>query len=153
VATDPTVSAVWFYLAAVVSAVVPWVNAEVLMVSAVPLAGSTPHLAGLVTAVTLGQMTGKSVMFVLARRSSVARWPRTQTALDRWRDRLATRPTRALALTFVSALVGVPPFFAVSLAAGAVGLSFGPFLAVGTVGRLIHFAVVAGIPELLRRVS
>jgi len=63
----------WLSLAcyglAVVSAVVPWVNAEVLLLSASPMAGSRADLAMLVLAVTTGQLTGDSIMYWLSRRA------------------------------------------------------------------------------------
>ncbi|MEQ1870685.1 MAG: VTT domain-containing protein [Vicinamibacterales bacterium] len=142
-----------YYGAAVVSAVAPWVNGEVLMLSAVPLAGSRTRLAALVIAVSAGQMTGKTIAYWLSRRSTRARSPRLQRALDRWQARFEARPWAALATTFVSALVGIPPFFIVSMLAGTLRVAFGQFLAVGTVGRLIHFALVAFVPELLWRTS
>jgi membrane protein YqaA with SNARE-associated domain len=143
-----------YYALAIVSAVVPWVNAELVMVSAVPLAGSPLQLTGLVVAVSLGQMTGKSVMYWLSRRSAARpTWTRWQRSVDAWRARFDTRPVAALALTFVSALIGIPPFFIVSIAAGAVRVAFGWFLAVGIAGRLLHFGAVALLPGLLQRTS
>ena len=143
---------VGYYGLAIVSAVLPWVNAEVLMLSAVPMAGSTPQLGTLVVAVSLGQMTGKSAMYWLARHTGdTTRWPRWHRSLDTWRARLAGRPRSALIVTFISALVGFPPFFLVSLVAGIARVGFGWFLAVGTVGRLLHFAAVAVVPGLVRR--
>jgi hypothetical protein len=41
-----------------VSAVIPWVNAELVMISAIPLAASSTALASLVVVVSAGQMTG-----------------------------------------------------------------------------------------------
>ena len=144
-------AAIGYYGLAVISAVVPWVNAEVLMISAVPFAGSRSALAALVMAVSAGQMTGKALMYWVSRTSTRRRSPRLQSAIDRWQARLQQRPRSALVVTFVSALVGVPPFYIVSVAAGALGVAFGRFLAVGAAGRLIHFTVVAFVPELLRR--
>jgi len=43
----------------------------------------------------------------------------------------------------VSAAVGFPPFFAVSIAAGTFGMAFGAFLAAGGAGRFVHFAALA----------
>ena len=147
-------TALGYYALAIVSAVVPWVNAEVVMVSAVPTAVSRWHLTGLVVAVSLGQMTGKSIMFWLSRRTTVRpRWTRWQREIDSWRARYEKRPAAALAVTFVSALVGFPPFFIVSIVAGAVRVAFGWFLAVGLAGRLLHFGAIALIPDLLRRAS
>lgn len=147
-------TALGYYAVAIVSAVVPWVNAEVVMVSAVPIAVSPWHLAGLVVAVSLGQMTGKSIMFWLSRRTTARpQWTRWRQAIDTWRARYDERPRAALAMTFVSALIGFPPFFIVSIVAGAMRVSFGWFLAVGLAGRLLHFGAIALIPDLLRRAS
>ena len=142
-----------YYALAVLSAVLPWVNAEVLMLSAIPVARSRLALGALVIAVSLGQMTGKSIMYWLSRTSTWPRSPRLQSAIDRWQTQLEQRPRSVLAVAFVSALVGVPPFFIVSVAAGVLKVAFGRFLAVGTAGRLIHFAIVAFVPELLWRTA
>ena len=144
-------TAVGYYAIAVLSAVVPWVNAEVVMISAVPFAPSRSALAALVLVVSAGQMTGKALMYWAARKSTLAHSPRMQPAIDRWRVRLQQRPRSALAVTFWSALVGIPPFLVVSMAAGTLRVAFGRFMAVGTAGRVLHFAIVAFVPELLRR--
>ena len=144
-------SATYFSIA-VISALVPWVNAEVLMLSAVPLAQSPVHLAWLVGMVTIGQMAGKSVMYWISRRATGARSPAVERAIDRWRRRISQRPFSAIGLTLVSSIAGVPPFYLVSIAAGAARLAFGRFLAVGLAGRLIHFGLIAFAPELIRRV-
>jgi membrane protein YqaA with SNARE-associated domain len=64
---------------------------------------------------------------------------------------IAAAPRWVLALIFLSALIGIPPFFIVSVAAGAIGLAFPRFLAVGAAGRLAHFTVVAFVPEFVAR--
>lgn len=51
-----------YYGLAVTSALVPWVNAELIMLSAVPLAETQAQLGLLAGVVTLGQMTGKGAM-------------------------------------------------------------------------------------------
>ena len=48
-----------YYGLAVVSAVIPWVNAELVMISAIPVANSPSALAALVVVVSAGQMTGQ----------------------------------------------------------------------------------------------
>ncbi|HEY5619504.1 MAG TPA: VTT domain-containing protein [Vicinamibacterales bacterium] len=143
--------ALGYYGLAIVSAVLPWVNAELLMMSAVPVAGSRGALAVLVTAVSAGQMTGKAIMYWASRKSTGRRSPLVQGAIDRWRARLQQRPRSVLVVTFLSALVGFPPFFIVSVVAGALGVSFPRFLAIGAVGRLMHFTIVAYLPDLIWR--
>ena len=141
------------YAVAVVSAVVPWVNAEVVMVSAAPLAASQVELALLVALVTLGQMTGKSVMYWVSRKAVWPRAPRVQHAIDRWHERLERHPGSALGVMAVSSTIGLPPFYLVAIAAGALHVPFGRFLAVGTAGRLVHFALLALVPQLVWRVA
>ena len=139
------------YTLAVVSAVVPWVNAEVVMLSAVPLAGSPYQLGALVAFVTLGQMTGKTIVYWASRNATRPRAPRVQEAIDRWRQRLHRHPGSALGVMLVSATLGLPPFYIVAIAAGALNVAFGRFLAVGTFGRLVHFTLLAFIPQLVWR--
>lgn len=150
-----------YFALAVISAVVPWVNAEVLMLSAVPWASTPAVLIGAVVAVTLGQMTGKSFVFWASRHASRRRAAdahplaesrtSSRSYIARWGQRLNANPRAGISLTFVSSLVGLPPFFLVSIAAGSLGMGFGTFLAAGTAGRAVHFALIAFAPELLRR--
>ena len=156
--TGPELPNLWWIAAAcftlaVVSAVVPWVNAEVVMFSAVPLAGSPIRLAVLVALVTIGQMTGKSIMYWISRNATRPRSPRLQNAIDRWQERLQRHPGSALGVMLISATIGLPPFYIVAIAAGALHVAFGRFLAVGTVGRLVHFALLAFVPQLVWRSS
>jgi len=141
------------YSTAVISAVIPWVNAEVLMLAAVPLAGSRVELATLVALVTVGQMTGKSVAYWLSRTTTRPRTLRFQNAIDAWRTRVERYPHSALGMVFISATLGVPPFYIVAITAGALQVAFARFLVVGTIGRLVHFALVALAPQLIGGVS
>lgn len=135
-----------FYAMALLSALVPWVNGELVMLAAVPLAPTTTGMAAAVAVVTAGQMTGKAAMYWLAR----TRQPSTDGRIGRALVALGSRldRTRAAAplLVFVSALVGLPPFYAVSLLAGSTRMAFGGFVAAGTLGRLLHFGVVGFAP-------
>ena len=129
------------YGAAVTSALLPWVNAELLMLSAMPVAAAHGSLLPLAAVFTLGQMTGKSVMFWLSRRTSLPS-SRMRDAVESWRGRFERHPHSALACVFVSAALGFPPFYAVSIAAGALRMAFGLFLAVGGIGRFVHFGTI-----------
>lgn len=141
------------YAIAVVSAIVPWVNAELLMLAAAPLHRSPIELGALVALVTAGQMTGKSIAYWISRTATDPRTPRLQNAIDRWQDRLDRHPRSALGVMLISATIGLPPFYVVAIAAGALKVAFVRFLAVGTIGRLVHFALVALGPQLVGRIS
>jgi membrane protein YqaA with SNARE-associated domain len=130
---------------AVVSSLVPLVNAELLLIG---LAVATPGAAPLLVLVmAAGQMVGKSVLFLGGGRL-------TRTALEgrltRWR--LDGRTRRAGApLVGVSAFTGLPPFYLVSVAAPALGVRFPTFLALGLVGRLLRFGVLVALPQIIAR--
>ena len=51
---------------------------------------------------------------------------------------------------FLSASVGMPPFYIVSILAGVVKLNFFRFFSAGLVGRFIRFGILALFPHLLR---
>lgn len=134
------------YLAmSLTSAVVPWVNAEVLVLSLPAIAQSHAELVGLVLIVTTGQMTGKGVVYWAGLVGSANPSPRIASALQRWRHRLAGRPWAAFGLVFVSSAIGMPPFYLMSLLAGAMRLSFVWFLVLGTAGRLTRFGLIVAL--------
>src|SRR5262249_28286580 len=85
----------------VVSAIVPWVNAEIILLSFVALAHSPAQLALVVVIATAGQMAGKCVVFWAGRRGERWRGHNGELA-QRWRQRLTTKPWRANALVFLS---------------------------------------------------
>ena len=145
----------WFVVAAcyplaLLSAVVPWVNAEFVLLSALAVVDGPLAAAAVALVITAGQMSGKAVMFCAARRGGKTWQRRLEPAVNRWRLRLEGSPRSALCLVFVSATIGIPPFYFVSIAAGALGVAFSRFLAVGTIGRLVHFSTVALAPYVIR---
>jgi membrane protein YqaA with SNARE-associated domain len=128
---------------AVVSSLVPVVNAELLLMG---LALASPAAAPLlVVAMAAGQMVGKSILFLgggcLTRAS-------LETRLARWG---LDRPGRRAGapLVGISALTGLPPFYLVSIAAPALGVSFRTFLALGFAGRLLRFGALVALPLLI----
>ena len=133
----------------VVSAILPWVNAEVIVVSFAALAHSPAEVALVVIVATSGQMLGKSVVFWTGRRGE--RWRGHEGAWSsRWRERLTARPRQTATLVLLSSTVGIPPFFLVTLAAGAYGMDFRQFFVAGTVGRLVRFGAIALLPHAIR---
>jgi membrane protein YqaA with SNARE-associated domain len=140
-----------YYPLAVMSVLLPWVNGEPVMLSAVPLARTPLSLGALVVVVTAGQMTGKTVMFWIARKAKGPRAARLDAVLQRWRTHLERRPRSAVGVMLLSSLFGLPPFYLVSMAAGALGVGFGHFVVIGFLGRLIHFDTIAFVPHLVWR--
>ena len=139
------------------SAVVPVANAEAYVA-----ANQLVHAAGplaVVIGVALGQTLGKVLLFYGVRRGKNAPFVRHRRAAlrahpvgpARARFRAAVRALLdlvgqkrwGLPITFVAAVVGLPPLYAVALLAGATRMRLVYFGGVVLVGRLLRFVLVA----------
>lgn len=139
------------------SAVVPVANAEAYVA-----ANQLVHAAGplaVVIGVALGQTLGKVLLFYGVRRGKNAPFVRHRRAAlrahpvgpPRARFRAAVRTLLdlvgqkrwGLPITFVAAVVGLPPLYAVALLAGATRMRLVYFGGVVLVGRLLRFVLVA----------
>jgi membrane protein YqaA with SNARE-associated domain len=145
-------------LLAVASAVVPVVNLEVALLG-VAAASRAPEWVLALTA-AVGQVAGKTLYYLvgsgviarvpgLRRRAGAPRPPSVRRA--RWALRLAAvqawavaRPWGPGALTFASALTGLPPFAVTSLLAGTLRMPLWLFWATGVAGRFLRFLAVLG---------
>ena len=139
-----------------VSGLIPVVNAEVLVVGATLAApGIGVPLVAAVSAV--GQMSTKTLLFGVARWAPHKLPAKARTVLERFSRSVPSRGRAASSLVFTSAAVGLPPFYGVSLAAGALGMRTRSFVLSGAAGRLVRFGVLAwaarnvgeGVLELL----
>lgn len=133
----------------IAGAIVPFINTEIYLLSVSALSPRS-FVAPLVIAATLGQMIGKVVMFYAGRGVLRFRSERVRRGISRVRARLEGRPRAAWLILFSSATVGLPPLYAVTVACGAIGMSLFSFFVIGTVGRLIHFSVVALLPQYIK---
>jgi membrane protein YqaA with SNARE-associated domain len=125
-----------------VSGILPLVNAELLVVGA---AVAAPEIGVplVVVVSTAGQMSTKALLYGVARSAPGRLPPKARAVLDKASGALAARGGAASSLVFTSAAVGVPPFYGVSLAAGALGMRPRSFLVSGAVGRVVRFGVIA----------
>lgn len=133
----------------VAGAIIPLINTEIYLLSAVALSPPA-YAAPLVVAATLGQMTGKVAMFYGGRGVLRIRWERVRQGVAKLRAMLEHRPWTARAVLFSSATIGLPPLYVMSVACGTIGMGVVTFFVIGTAGRLIHFAAVALIPQYAR---
>jgi membrane protein YqaA with SNARE-associated domain len=130
----------------VASALVPVVNAEALVLVA---AAAVPHelVAVVATMGAAGQMAGKVVLYRGGRGVGVRASARSGRAAET-AARLRDRPGALTLLYFLSAVLGLPPFYLMSLVAGIASLQFGVFLVLGFLGRFIRFYALAAVPGL-----
>lgn len=137
----------------VVSAVVPFVNAELYLIAA--SAAVPPGVAWmLVIAAALGQMVGKSLMYYAGVGALSLPGARLQRMVAQVRERYegagATGTTLGSGVILLSASVGLPPFYVVSIACGLLRIPFAQFFVLGLLGRLIRFGVIVLAPQLVK---
>jgi membrane protein YqaA with SNARE-associated domain len=138
------------FVAAIVSALLPWVNAELMLLAVAAPLTSLSDLSGVVLAVTAGQVIGKSGLYWVARRTSCTTLNgRFGEAIDRWRVVCESRHRSTQTIMTLSAIFGLPPFYLTTLAAAAMRVGFARFLIAAIIGRLLHFAAVALAPFMI----
>lgn len=132
-----------------VSSVVPIFNMETYIV--VVYAKSDHAALGLAVVGSLGQNIGKLVWYYICRQSIDIPWfkrrletPKRQAQFERWSAYIQGRPLVSGLLTFVSALIGVPPFFVMAMVAGTLRMNVLVFFAAGLLGRTLFFWAILG---------
>lgn len=145
---DSLVAALGIYAAALVigvlSGLVPLINGEVALIVVVLATGKLGPALALAVLVAAGQMIAKIVLYQTARGASELR-PDSKLGrrIAHARERIARWNDKPLLVTFVSAITGLPPFYLVTLLAGALGVRFRTFLVLGIIGRVVRFVAIA----------
>lgn len=137
------------FSAAVISAFVPVVNIELVLIAA-SVALPRSYAPVLILAATLGQMTGKSLMFFGGRGVKFLQRGRMKARIDDVGAMMQRRNGALGAMLFVSAATGLPPFYVVSVASGLTGVAFVQFATLGFLGRLVRFSIVVMFPQLIK---
>jgi membrane protein YqaA with SNARE-associated domain len=139
-----------------------WVTTVVIagLGSVVPFAPIEPFLLGLglmappamlvplALVATASHMAGKAVLYLGSAKAMQLLSVRRQQAIERARTRLSRRRWYQYLTVFTSAISGLPPFYAITIAAAMVELPLVPFIAVGTVGRACRFLALVLAPQL-----
>ena len=140
-----------------VSAVIPIFNMEAYI--SFLYASSPNHSAlGLAFVGSLGQILGKLVWYYVSRGALDIPWlkrrmdtPKRQASFERWRSYVHGRPLMSGLLTFVSAAIGFPPFFAMAMVAGTLRMNVVVFFVSGLIGRTLFFwAWLLGVGLIFR---
>lgn len=146
---------------ALVGSVLPVVNIELYLIGVLSVMDGLPWWA-LALAATVGQLAGKTLFFLagrgsvrlgerLGRMTRLGKDNRTARWLEQFRRKAEQRPVWGLAVLFLGAVTGIPPFTVMSFVSGTAGVRLLGFLGVSFVGRAAHFLAVAGAPELVRQ--
>jgi len=135
----------------ILSAIIPLFNMEAYI--AVADTQSTHHPLLLAFVGSLGQNVGKLVWYYVCRGAVDIPWlqrridtPKRQAQYEKWSAYVQGRPVLSGVLTFVSAAVGFPPFFAMAMIAGTLRMNAAVFFLAGLVGRTLFFwALLTGV--------
>jgi membrane protein YqaA with SNARE-associated domain len=133
---------------ALAGGVLPFVSIEAYVL-ALSAASPQADLVPVALAATLGQMLGKSVVYLAGAGVLELRPRQTSPRLRAVIEYLAGTGKAAMAVIFASAAVSVPPLYPASFAAGALRVRFAWFLAAGCAGAFLRFAVLFSLPRLL----
>jgi membrane protein YqaA with SNARE-associated domain len=131
------------FLYCFVAGLVPVVNAELWVIGVAGLVARPGPLPAVVVLAAAGQMVAKVLLYYAALGAVSLPTGRYQQKVERaraWIARWKERPKWVLA---ASALTGLPPFYVISLLAGALGVRLRTFVAIGMSGRVTRFALIA----------
>lgn len=128
----------------VLSGLVPVINGELYLAGVVLVSGKVWPAVVLALLVAVGQMIAKVVLYKAAHGATeLGKDSRLGRKIERARDKIERWREKPLAVTFVSAITGLPPFYIVTLLAGALGVRFRTFLVLGIIGRVVRFVTLA----------
>ncbi len=126
-----------------IGGLVPIVNTEVYLVLATTQWMSSPvQIPPVIVLAALGQMVAKVLLYLTAAGALKLPTGRYQAKLEKARTRIESWRSKPRWILFASAVFSVPPFYVMSLLAGALGVGLPAFCAIGLAGRLIHFTGV-----------
>ncbi len=132
-----------------ISGFVPLVNAEAVVIGAAALSGEDV-IWQIAVVSAFGQMAAKGMLYFAGRGALNIPMGKYEQKLadverkfEKWRG-------KSDLFIFLSASVGFPPFYVVSILAGVVKHNFYRFFLSGMIGRTIRFGLLALFPHLLR---
>lgn len=138
--------------AAFLSAFIPLINIETYIV--LLAATDTGQQIWLAATAAVGQMVGKYIWYEASRNSTRWPWlqrrlarPKIQAGLEKWTARVHKQLRWIGLIMFVSAIVGLPPFMIMSIAAGRLRFPRVLFILTGLAGRFIRFVVAVGLVD------
>lgn len=129
--------------------IVPVISAEALLL-ALTLTAPAFLAPSIVLLATAGQMVGKSVFYLAGRGALRLPKGKAMARVRRVTTRLEGRKRVTALVLFVSALIGLPPFYVTTVACGMLGMRFPVFLLVGAGGLLLRFGAIVFLPHVLQ---
>lgn len=149
-ATDPSAVAILASIALLcaVGGLLPFTPMEAIVVG-IAVSVRPALVVPVIIVATITQMAAKVVVFAGGRSARAALGSRRQALVDAARERLSGRRSLRVGTTFVSAVAGLPPFYAVTVAYGALRLPFAEYMITGTFGRTLRLAALIIMGRML----
>src|SRR5215470_8616993 len=104
----------WCFCLTIASAIFPWINAEIIVLTLRTVSPSNNALILIVVAATAGQMIGKSILYFAGRKGERALPLKATRVIQKWSGWLESHRSGAMRLILVSAITGLPPFYAMT---------------------------------------
>ena len=132
----------------VVSGLFPLINTELYLLVVSPLASSAA-LPAVAILSALGQMLSKTIVFLAGRGVFKIEMGRLSAKLVQANAYLDRHRRSVGFFIFFSAVIGLPPFYFISFAAGGLNVQFMTFFTAGLLGRTIRFSIIVYFPQLV----
>lgn len=130
-----------------VGSVLPFSPIEPFLL-ALPAVAPRGSLVPLALLATVCHMGGKLGLYYASRGAARAIPRRYESHVEKTRQRLLAAPWVRFATILASGVVGLPPFYVVTMLCGALRVSVAEFLVLGTIGRALRFVALATVPSL-----
>jgi membrane protein YqaA with SNARE-associated domain len=133
---------VWLTTFAVcaISGPLPVIHSELYVISVATISPAR-WAPGLILAAVLGQMLGKTLLYLIGKGAIKIRSERFQRLVAKAQAKMEKNPKTGGAILFTSAVLGLPPMYATTLACGAARMNFAWFLTLTGLGRIIHYSM------------
>ena len=142
------------FIFSIFSALIPFLNLEfyLLAVSAV-VPDSLKFLTEILFIATFGHMIAKGILYCTGRGILKLSWQNPKIGVQQFKQlqmRMEKLEGQSSAFLFFSGVTGLPPFYLVAIAAGALKMNFINFFVFGFAGRLVRLAFVLALPQLIK---
>lgn len=130
------------------SALIPVINIEAYLLLLGFLLKDS-RLYFLLFLLTLAHLSGKVVLYLIGRGSLKLNLFDLENRIERAKAKYKMVRIGSLWTLLVSALVGLPPFYVVTILAGTMKIKLWQFFSIGFAGRLIRFSILLFLPQLV----
>jgi membrane protein YqaA with SNARE-associated domain len=141
------------FIVAFLSGLLPFINIEIFLVAAAAIASASSPVWPLGVVAAVGQLAAKTLLYRGAAAGLDSRAGRrvSPERLAALRLRMSEmNPWILGGFNLFSAFSGVPPFFVVSVLAGAVRMRFWQFLLTGLAGRTARLVLMVEFPHVIK---